>query len=661
MISEEVYKTLCKSDSRLNLEPSCTKLRTYTGELIPILGTVQLIVKYKDKQYDLKAEVVKGKTPCLLGRDWLDVIKLCWDEVFQIKTEVQSDVEQILKKYEVVFKKELGTVQGVKAKIYVDSQEKPRYFKSRSPPFALKEKIEHELDRLVREGTVTPVEFSEWATPIVPIVKSDKTVRICGDYKVTVNRVSKLDNYPIPKTEDLFAILGGGEHFSKLDLSKAYQQLELDEESKKYTTINTHKGLFQYNRLPFGISSAPGIFQRTIENLLQGISSVIVRLDDILVTGKTRGEHLQNLAEVLKKLEAAGVRLKREKCVFLADEVTYLGHRINKHGRQPTEDKVQAIKNLPEPNNVKELQAFLGMLNYYGCYLPNLSTVLAPLHELLGKDVAWSWGPKQSNAMQESKNLLRSSSILVHFDSAKKLVMSCDASPTGLGVVLSHITEEGEKPIAYVSRTLAPAEKNYSQLEKEGLAIIFGAKKLHQYLYGHHFVIYTDHKPLLGLFKPDRAIPTMAAARIQRWALILAGYEYEILYKEGKKNGNADCLSRLPLKESVDVPVPGETILLIEHLNSTPVHAEEIEEWTQLDPLLRQVTFCIKNGWKEKNKDEELRPYFSRRNELSAHEGCILWGSRVVIPEPGREKLLDLLHEGHPGIVRMKNLARSYL
>lgn len=176
-----------------------------------------------------------------------------------------------------------------------------------------------------------------------------------------------------------------------------------------------------------------------------------------------------------------------------------------------------------------------------------MSTVLAPLHELLGKDVAWSCGPKQSKAMQDSKNLLRSSSILVHFDSTKKLAMSCDASQTGLGVVLSHITEEGEKPIAYVSRTLAPAEKNYSQLEKEGLAIIFGVKKLHQYLYGHQFVIYTEHKLLLGLFKPDRGIPTMAAARIQRWALILAVYEYEILYKEGKKNGNADCLSRLPL------------------------------------------------------------------------------------------------------------------
>jgi hypothetical protein len=264
-----------------------------------------------------------------------------------------------------VFAKGLGTVKGVKAKIYVDPKEKPRYFKARSPPFALKEKIELEIDRLVKEGTLIPIEFSEWATPIVPIVKGDKSVRICDDYKVTVNRVSKLDNYPIPKTEDLYATLGGGEQFTKLDMSQAYQQLELDDESKKFTTINTHKGLFQYNRLAFGISSAPGIFQRTMENLLQGIPCVVVRLDDILVTGKNRQEHLIHLEQVLQKLESAGVKLKREKCIFMADEVIYLGHQINKRRIQPTEEKVQAIKDLPKPTNVKELQVFLGMLNYY--------------------------------------------------------------------------------------------------------------------------------------------------------------------------------------------------------------------------------------------------------------------------------------------------------
>ena len=191
-----------------------------------------------------------------------------------------------------------------------------------------RKKVEEELDRLLSEGTILPVEFSEWASPIVPIVKSDGTIRICEDFKVTLNEVIKLDNYPIPKTEYLLAQLGGGVLFTKLDLSQAYQQLELDEDSKRYTTINTHKGLFEYNRLCFGIASAPGIFQRTMENLLQGIPNVVIRIDDILIAGRTQAEHFQSLEEVLSRLEKAGIRLKRSKSVFQTPEVTYLGHRI---------------------------------------------------------------------------------------------------------------------------------------------------------------------------------------------------------------------------------------------------------------------------------------------------------------------------------------------
>ena len=166
----------------------------------------------------------------------------------------------ILEAHSTVFQEGLGKVEGVKTKIYIDSTEKPRFFKARPVACTLREKIETELDRLVKEGTIEPVEFSEWATPIVPIVKEDGTIRICGDYKQTINQVAKLDNYPILKIEDLYATLGGGTELTKLVLSQAYQQFELDEESQKYTTINIYKGLFRYKRLPFGISSAPGSF-----------------------------------------------------------------------------------------------------------------------------------------------------------------------------------------------------------------------------------------------------------------------------------------------------------------------------------------------------------------------------------------------------------------
>ena len=203
----------------------------------------------------------------------------------------------------------MGTLKGTTAKIYVDPEATPKFMKARPVPYALKAKVELELDRQ-RENIISPIEFSEWAAPIVPVVKQDGSVRICGDYKGTVNQVSKLDNYPIPKTEDLLATLGGGNKFTKLDMSQAYQQLELEESSKKFTTINTHKGLYQYNGLPFGVSSAPGIFQRTMENLLQGIPHVVVRIDDILVSGKDELNHLANLEKVLSRLSSAGLRLR---------------------------------------------------------------------------------------------------------------------------------------------------------------------------------------------------------------------------------------------------------------------------------------------------------------------------------------------------------------
>ena len=390
VINEKTFHTLSQSGKVLKLNSVSTVLRTYTGEVIPIVGECEVEVEYNGFKGNLVAVVISGEGPCLLGRNWLQHISLDWSAIFNLTT-MDKELNAILEAHSTVFQEGLGKVEGVKAKIYINSSEKPRFFKARPVAYTLREKIETELDRLVKEGTIEPVEFSKWATPIVPIVKEDGTIRICGDYKQTINQAAKLNNYLIPKIEDLYATLGGGTEFTKLDLSQAYQQLELDEESQKYTTINTHKGLFRYKRLPFGISSAPGIFQRTMESLLQGIPQLVVRIDDILVTGKTRHDHLKHLKEVLVRLDKAGIHLKLKKRVFLQGEVVYLGHRINRSGIQPVEGKVRAIHEAPAPTNyVKELQAFLGMLNYYACYLPNLSTVLAPLHELLSKDCKWT-------------------------------------------------------------------------------------------------------------------------------------------------------------------------------------------------------------------------------------------------------------------------------
>ena len=270
-------------------------------------------------------------------------------------------------------------------------------------PYALKDKVEKERERLQREGPLEPVEFSEWAAPI----ESGEIV-ICGDYQVAVNAVSKLDNYPIPKTEDLYASLTGSQEFTKLDLSQAYQQIQLDEDCKRYVTINTHKGLFRCNRLPYGVSSNPGIFQRTLENVVQGIPNVFVRVDDILITGKTRDSYLKTLSDVLERFKKIGIRLKKRKCTFLAKEVVYLGFIITKDGIQPVENKVEAIDKAPRHTNVSELKAYLGMLAYYNRFLKNLSTLLHPLNSLLQSKVKWTWGVEQEKAFLESKKLLKS-------------------------------------------------------------------------------------------------------------------------------------------------------------------------------------------------------------------------------------------------------------
>ena len=401
-----------------------------------------------------------------------------------------------------------------------------------------------------------------------------------------------------------------------------------------------------------------------MENLLQGIPHVVVRLDDILVSGKNGLDHLKNLEKVLQKLSSAGLKLRRDKCHYMESEVVYCGYVINGSGVKPMSDKVDAISNAPEPRDVSgQLRAFLGMLNYYHKFLTDVATTLEPLHKLLRKGTKWMWKAEQKAAFEHAKRMLRSADLLVHFDPTKELVLASDESNYGIGAVLSHKMEDGtERPIGYVSRTLNVAERNYSTIEKEALAVIFGVKKFHKFLYGHKFTIKTDHKPLEGLLSERKGVPTQAAPRIQRWALTLAAYEYQISYKAGVSNGNADALSRLPMAAApAEVPQPGETALLMEHLEGITVFSQEIREWTKRDPTLAQVLRFTLEGWPSICNSEQLTCFANKKTELSAEDGCLLWGSRVVIPPQGRAKVLTELHEAHPGVSRMKTLARTYV
>ena len=528
--------------------------------------------------------------------------------------------------------------------------------------------MEADLDRLTREGALTRVEHSEWATPIVVVPKKDSnSVRICADYKVTLNPLLVVDQYPVPRVEDLFASLAGGQNFSKIDLANAYLQMEVDPESRKYLTINTHKGLFTYNRLPFGIASAPALFQRAMEQILQGLKGTQCYLDDILVTGKTEEEHLQNLDSVLQRLSDYGLRVKRNKCEFFKESLEYLGHIINKDGLHTSPKKVEAVVNAPPPENTSQLRSFLGMINYYGKFLPNLSTTLYPLNRLLTKtnEKKWTWSSDCQESFIRAKELIASTQVLTHYDLSLPVVLAADASAYGIGAVISHIMPSGEeRPIAFASRSLTSAEKNYAQVEREALSLIYGVKRFHQYLYGRHFTLVTDHKPLTSLFGPQTGIPPLAAARLQRWALYLASHNYTIVYKSTLNHANADGLSRLPLHVDSKNKVDKIDLFYLSEFDNVPIDCVNIRNETRRDKLLSTVLEYTLHGWpsnKSYPRDSEYSPYFLRKNELSVLQGCLMWGSRIVVPEKFRKDILEELHCSHLGVVKMKSISRSYM
>ena len=483
-------------------------LTTYTSEQMPVVGEMMVEVSYQDVSAELTLYVVGGQGPSLLGRDWLRQIRLDWKGIWSASLSGnQTKTEALLGKYPEVFEGP-GLMNTFEACLQLKPGFRPKFHKARPVPFALKQSIEQELDRLEGEGIIEKVTHSQWAAPVVPVPKGDGRIRLCGDYKVTINPALEVDKYPLPKPDDLFATLAGGKKFSKIDLTHAYQQMNLEESSRELVTINTHRGLYRYKRLPFGVASAPAIFQKVMDTVLQGLPRVICYLDDILVTGSTEEEHLQNLEKVLQRLQQYNIRANKAKCAFMCDAVEYLGHRIDATGLHTTTSKVEAISQAPQPKNVQELQSFLGLLHYYGKFLPSLSTLLQPLNNLLRTGHKWAWTQECQQAFEEAKKLLLTAPVLAHYDPTMPIKMAGDASAYGIGAVISHVfPDSSERPIAFASRTLTATEQNYPQLEKEALSLVYGIRKFHQYLYGRRFVLVTDHKPLTTVLGPKNGIP----------------------------------------------------------------------------------------------------------------------------------------------------------
>lgn len=658
VISENTYYSFF---SEYVLKPVKVLLKSYNGEKIQPIGKCEVDVKYNEMQKQLSMLVIKNGGPPLLGRDFLNKFEIQLAKL-NYSSHVECEKEKIFKKFSDLFDGSLGLFKNGKASLNIKEGTQPRFFRPRPVPLAIKEKVEKEIDMLVSLKVLEGVKYSEWGTPIVPIIKKNGGIRICGDFKVTVNPSLNVDKYPLPRIEELFAKLHGGEEFSKLDLSMAYQQIELNDESKKFTTISTSKGLFQYTRLIYGLASAPAIFQRIMDSLLAGLDGVVVFLDDVLITAPNREQHVQRLSKVLNILRDSGFKLSRDKCDFFCDKIHYLGHVIDRNGLHMNHEKVIDIQQIKYPKNVKELQSFLGMVNFYRRFIPGIATLLSPLYELLRADSKFVWDHSCSKSMDELKNILMSENCLAHYNPDERLKLIVDASPVGVGAILMQIDAKNvDKPIEFASRTLSQAEKNYSQLDREAVAIYFGVKKFHQYLYGRHFILVTDNKPLQHILSPKKGIPQMASNRLQRIALFLSGYSFDVVHVKSGANV-ADYFSRFP-REHEDKSEQ-MTRININFLQQLPdgrkfLDFDEIKNETRADETLQEVIRMTLEGWPERCPDDKFKPFFLKKTEFSVEDGCLFWGYRIVIPTALIPKMLNFLHSTHMGVVKMKSMARE--
>lgn len=678
-VSKSVYNQLF---NHLEIRSCQLELKFYDGSTVRPLGYIITEVCYNGINKRLDLYILEKGTTNLVGRQWLSELNIPINiasvnmQCINKNVDRNKLIRDIFSRHEALFDGTLGRFTGCEAQLNVREGATPIYCRARPVPYALRALVDAELDAMLAAGVVEPVDHSDWATPLVVVRKADGGLRLCADYKVTLNKVLMVDRYPVPKVDDLFSGLSGNQYFSKIDLQQAYNQICLNESSKAFTVINTHRGLLKYNRLVYGLSSSPGVFQRIISNTLN-IPDVLVFCDDILIKSKDLNSHLETLNKVLHILHTKGLKIKKSKCEFITNEVRYLGFIIDRNGVRVDPDKIKPIVSMPPPNNISELKSFLGMVNFYGKFIQNLSSLLSPLNDLLRKGSHWRWRQIHQNIFNKVKKRLGESCALAHFDIEQETIVTCDASAYGLGAILSQRStirgegtsredygQQGERVVAYASRTLTPAELNYSQIHKEALAIVFAVEKFHQYLYGRNFVLRTDHKPLVSIFGSNIGIPSAAASRLQRWAIRLSAYDFSIEYIRTDQNG-ADVLSRLILKHKNDLKaeeeiVPEQTYL---HFASEALLLEnsKLRRETQADPILGRILSYLRDGWPQDLEFKELKPYYNRRNELYVELGCIMWGHRVVVPNVCREAVLNELHDSHMGIVKTKAIARSYV
>ena len=540
----------------------------------------------------------------------------------------------------------------------------------------MRQKVSEALDQLERDGIIEKVvDATPWVSPLVVIPKKDGDVRLCVDMRMP-NKAIQRERHPMPTVDDLIHKLNGATVFTKLDLRAGYHQLSLAEESRHITTFATHKGLHRYKKLNFGTNSASEIFQHVIGEQIRDIPNAINISDDIIIFGQTQADHDEALRAVFERFSHIGLTLNQSKCEFSQSQLTFFGLVFSGEGVSPDPAKVEAIHNCSSPQSVKEVRSFLGMATYCAKFIANFSDLTAPLRELTKKNVPFKWSSRHAQSFNAVKAALMSETVMAYFDKTKQTELITDASPFGLSAIL---TQKGSgsvdrKVVAYISRSLSDVERRYIQTEREALAIVWAVERLHVYLYGGHFTLITDCKPVELILNNPQSRPP---ARIERWNLRLQDYDFDVSYTKGHDNPS-DFLSRhLPINDtSGDKQFQNiaekYVCFLTQHAIPKAMTLPEIQQATTADPTLQLLMELITTDkWNlidnlttqshPNVSIPELKAYRKIKSELALneHDRIILRGSRIILPESLRLKVIHIAHEGHQGLVKTKQLLRE--
>lgn len=424
------------------------------------------------------------------------------------------------------------------------NDESPVYIKNYRVPEAHKSEINQQVNKLLDDGIIQH-STSPYNSPLLLVPKkstnNEKKWRLVVDFR-QLNKKIIADKFPLPRIDEILDQLGRAKYFTTLDLASGFHQIELEDDSKKYTAFSTNSGHYEFQRLPFGLNISPNSFQRMMTIALSGLppECAFLYIDDIIVIGCSVNHHLTNLETVFKALQKFNLKLNPSKCNFFCPDVTYLGHHISCEGIQPDKNKYATILNFPVPTNADEVRRFVAFTNYYRRFIPYFSDLSAPLNNLLKKNVKFEWTKDCEKAFRTLKQKLLSPVILKFPDFTKKFILYTDASKIATGAVLTQKHGDIELPIAYASKNFTKGEKNKSTIEQELTAIHWAITYFRPYLYGRRFTVKTDHRPLVYLFSMKNP-----SSKLTRMRLELEEYTFDIEYVKGKENVSADALSRI--------------------------------------------------------------------------------------------------------------------